>query len=125
MRCGYTMDDVGARLPWRALLSLAAHPAPGSSLMAELHPEEAPWLDGRNVAPLLADVFDALRQLTHAYARCNSRRGARVPEPRPYPRPWAKPAGDGPWRRYGSGALDPAALDAWLAARQTAPKEDA
>lgn len=124
MRCGYTMDDVGARLPWRALLSLVTHPAPGSSLLAETQPQQAAWLDGRNVAPLLADVYDALQQLTHAYCRCNSRRGSHIPAPKPYPRPWREQAGEeGPWRHYGSGAMEPEALDAWFAARQTRPEE--
>lgn len=118
MRCGFTMDDIGARLRWRALFSFVTHPAPASSLYAELQPDYAPWLDGRNVAPLLADVYDALQQLTYAYTKRNARRGANVVRPKPYPRPWAGPETNAQWRHFGQGALPPAELDAWFAARQ-------
>ncbi len=121
MRAGWTLADVGARLPWRALASLASHPLPGSSLMAALHPEEAPWLDGRKVAPLLADVLDDLRGLAYAYVRRNALHPSLVPKPEPVPRPWAGGRAGG--RHFGSGALEPAALEAWLAARQSRPDE--
>lgn len=119
MRCGYTLDDTGARLRWRALFSFVTHPSPTSALYAELQPEYAPWLDGRNVGPVLADVYDALQQLTYAYTRRNARRGANVTQPKPYPRPWARSGTDAQWRHFGEGALQPAELDAWFAARQT------
>ncbi len=119
MRCGYTLDDLGARLPWRALFSFVSHPAPTSALFAELQPEYAPWLDGRNVAALLADVYDAVQGLTHAFVRRHARKGANVPAPKPYPRPWLKSEVDKGWKHFGGGALPRDELDAWFAARQT------
>ena len=113
MLAGWTLDDVGARLPWRALGALVRHAPPTSALFRELHPEEAGWLDGSAVAPILADVYDAVQGTAYIVTKANVKHGTRVPAPQPYPRP-GSPARGGGARHYGGGALPPDELTAWL-----------
>lgn len=105
----YTIEDVGGALSWGAFLSFIDHLPPDSALARETV-EGAAWYDGRLVAPLLADIWDALETLSYMYATRNTKKGKHIPRPKPYPRPWVE---DKTHRRIGKGALPVHEFESW------------
>ncbi len=111
-----TLDDLGARLPWRAAGAWLAHAGPGTALFREANPETAPWLDGRITAALAADVCDAVNGLAYLFARAHARNPGAVPPWRALPRPWDAPdEGRGDGGHYGSGPIAAADFAGWWA----------
>lgn len=110
---GYTLDDIGGALPWRALSHFIAGLGPGSRLYRAAHPEEAemePWLDGSMAAALLADMYDLLNAFRWQFESSQTKR--KTKRPRPYQRPWMGDEARG-IKRIGSGAVPLAAFDEW------------
>lgn len=108
-RTRFTLDDLGGALTWRALLHFVLNLPRDSALSRELRPREEveAWSDGTVVAPLLADIYDAISWLTYDTVKVA---GARPRKPRPYPRPWAKRAVE---RHVGSDPIPVTEFDAW------------
>ena len=105
----YQLRDVGGALSWGALLHFVQNLPRTSALSRELVPqtETEQWADGRNVAALLADIFDLLNAFRSEVAvKGTPRRAKRC---RPYPRPWAK----GRERRVGRGAIPVSKFEDW------------
>lgn len=100
MHCGYTLDDVPLRLPWRALKAFVRHCDEHSALFRSMHPEYGGW---SYQEALLADVFDATMQVARTVAALSGKRPKQVPA---HTRPWTK----GNTRRYGRGAVTVAAF---------------
>ena len=109
-----TLDDVGARLPWRAAGAWMANAGPGTALFRDVCPEAAPWLDGRLTSALLADVFDSLQCLTYLFGRAHAKNPGSLPPPEPLPRPWDERGSAG--KRYGSGPIPADEFASWWAA---------
>lgn len=110
-----TLADLGGALPWGALRSLVGHMDHTWALWRELNPkqaETAAWLDGSLVAPLLADVFDAVRSLEATVAAKGSGRKPR--RPKPYPRPWLR---DAETQHVGKDPIPISEFDAWWDAK--------
>lgn len=70
---------------WSQVAHFVQYLRPGSALYDELHPETAGW---SHTDVMLADVFDAVAALHHAFVAANSKKKPK--RPKPYPRPWAK-----------------------------------
>lgn len=96
MRCGFTLADVPARLPWRALLAFAGHIDERSATFRELHPEYGGWTVPE---ALMADVFDAVMEVARTVAALSGKKPKKIP---PHTRPWAK---DRHTRHFGRGAI--------------------
>lgn len=93
-RAGVTLDDVPARISWRALNSFVMHLDMSSALMKELRPEYGGWQGAERVPPMLADLIDAVNAFRWAFECANTpRKRRRPPKPKPYPRPGAKEEG--------------------------------
>ena len=77
----YTLDDIGGKLPWRALSNFVRHAGYDSALYREAHKDDQMrlWLDGSMTALILADLFDLENIRAHA---------GTGKKPKPYPRPW-------------------------------------
>lgn len=83
---GYTLDDVGRSLPWRALGSFLHIAKPDSAIVAETDPELSNWSTTFKTNVILADIYDALTWLT---AIASVKGSKRTPQkPKEYPRPW-------------------------------------
>lgn len=106
-RVGATLDDVPARIPWRALSAFVRKLDPQSATFAELNPELAAWVMPTQVQKMIADVYDRLGDLWNVCALGATRRRQRPATP--YPRP-----GKGKGKKvFGSGAIPIGEFDAW------------
>lgn len=82
----FTLDDIGFRLPERALLAFVRGVPRSSLLSRAVHGQEGwAWSLQDNVPGLLAAVIDELRSFEYIYAQSMSKR--RLPRPRPIKRP--------------------------------------
>lgn len=89
VRAGMTLDDVPARLSWRALGAFVRHLDATSAYVREVEPEVAPWLGTERVQSMLADLIDMVAVLDWHLVSANTPRGRPRPrKPKPYPRPW-------------------------------------
>lgn len=84
-RAGFTLDDVPARLSYRALNSFIMHLGLDSALAAEVLPEESSWGTAVKTNTILADIFDMLAMINANLVGLGS--GKRAKQPKPYPRP--------------------------------------
>lgn len=90
-RAGVTLDDVPARVSWRALASFVAHLDASSAYLREVAPDTAPWLGTERVQSMLADLIDMVAVLDWHLVGANTPKGKPKPrKPRPYPRPWKR-----------------------------------
>ena len=97
---GYTLDDVGDRLPWTSLYSFILHLPPASAYIRETHPDEAAWLAGYRTAGILADLW----ALT---AACHTLKGRTPPK---YPRPGVKNENE---QHFGADPIPISQFDDW------------
>jgi len=114
-RTRYTLDDLGGALPWRALLHFITHLPADSELAKESDggmAEQAPWLDGSMVAPLLAALVDATNFGRWEYAASVSKRKPR--KPKRVRTPWG---GHERVRKLGSDPIPVADFEAWWASK--------
>lgn len=89
-RAGFTLDDVPARVSWRALSSFAAHLDVESATVQELSPELATWNRADRVPAMLADLIDAVNGVRWVLECANTPKKRRRPkQPERYPRPGA------------------------------------
>ncbi len=100
-RTPYTLADVGASLPWDALVSFIRHLPSLSETCAELYPEKAQraWWLANAPALELADLYDLM-------AKAHSKKGAR---PKRYPRPFDDKEKQG----YGKDPIPVSQFDDW------------
>ena len=84
-RAGFTLDDIPARLSYRALNSFIKHLGLDSALAAEVLPEESSWGTAVKTNTILADIFDMLAMINANLVGLGS--GKRAKQPKPYPRP--------------------------------------
>lgn len=84
-RAGMSLDDVPARLSWRALSVFVRHLDVASAYVREVEPEVARWVAPESLRPMLADIYDLLSTLNHNLVAANSKHRPR--KPKPYPRP--------------------------------------
>ena len=88
-RAGMSLDDVPARLSWRALGVFVRHLDASSAYVREVAPDTAPWIGTDLLATMTADLIDALRILDWHFCQANTPKGKPKPrKPKPYPRPW-------------------------------------
>lgn len=86
-----TLDDVPARLSWRALGVFVRRLDATSAYVREVAPDTAPWLGTERIQSMLADLFDAVVMLDWHLVCANTPKGKTRPKrPKPYPRPWAR-----------------------------------
>ena len=110
-RAGMTLDDIPARMPWRAFINFYTHLDAGSAYAAEVSPESAGWQGTARVPALLADIFDAINMLRYETALANTPKRKQKPKkPKPYPRPGVK-ADEG--TRIGRGAIPASKFEEW------------
>lgn len=87
----WTVDDLGGALPWGRLARFLRNLPADSATCREITGDTAPWLDGRKVAPLLADLIDAVNLLRYEFALSNTPKDKTKPNQLPpYPRPNAE-----------------------------------
>lgn len=110
VRCGYTLDDIGRSLPWRALGSFIQELQPDSALAYELDPKMSAWATARQTNILLADIFDMLAIIN---ANLMAFGGKKPKKPAKYPRPWREDQNK-ETRHFGKDPLPIAELDKWL-----------
>ena len=108
----FTLRDVGRALPWGALLHFVRHLPPTSELAKEANvgaAEQAVWLDGSLVAPMLASLIDATNFGRWEYAASVSKHKPR--RPRAVRTPW----GDGGTneRKLGSDPVPISEFEEW------------
>lgn len=101
-----------ADMGWRGLSSLAhlvRYLGPDSMTWRETHEDdEMPgWTTRPSTNAILADIYDAIAQLTRLYAAANSKR--KPPKPKPYPRPNSHDRGE----VIGKGAIRIVDFDSW------------
>lgn len=85
---GYTLDEVGRSLSWRALGSFLNKVKPDSALAADLKPDVAEWSTTYKTNLILADIYDLIAQIGVVLAVKGSKK--RPPEAPEYPREWRK-----------------------------------
>lgn len=111
-RTGHTLDDVPARVSYRALDSFIANLGIDSKLASEVAPEFAEWSTRTKTNALLADIFDMLAMINANLIGIGTRKKAK--EPKKYPRPKKQKE----LKRYGSGALPATELREWIRRKQ-------
>lgn len=80
-----SLDDVPARLSWRALGVFVRHLDVTSAYVREVEPELAQWVAPESLRPMLADLYDLMSSLNYNLVSANSKHRPR--KPKPYPRP--------------------------------------
>ena len=80
-----SLDDVPARISWRALGVFVRHLDVSSAYVREVEPEAASWLAPWALRPMLADLYDLVSSLNYNLVAANSKHRPR--KPKPYPRP--------------------------------------
>jgi len=108
-RAGFTLDDVPARVSYRALYSFVMHLGLDSQLAAEVIPDKAAWGTTVKTNMILADIFDMLAMINANLIGIGSHKKAS--RPKPYPRPKKK---NDKTKKYGSGALPIDELRDWI-----------
>lgn len=106
-RAGFTLDDIPARLSYRALNSFVTHLGLDSALAAEVLPDESAWGTATKTNTILADIFDMLGIINANLVGIGSRK--RPKQPKPYPRPKQKER-----QKYGHDALPIDELREWI-----------
>lgn len=91
---GYTLNDVGGRLPWSALSSFIHNLQPDSALCREIG-GYAGWESTLKTNIILADVCDTLQAIALSL-------GGKKHKFKPYPRPFDK---DKQRKNIGKGAM--------------------
>lgn len=112
---GYTLGDVGGRLPWGSFANFVEHLPPTSAYRRELAEEAGdgdmlPWIDGTLVAPVLASIADEVGIFAWQHACANRGKGPRPPRPKTARRPWDR---TNDVRRYGSDPMPISEFDTW------------
>lgn len=110
-RAGFTLDDVPARLSYRALNSFVMHLGLDSALAADVIPEESSWGTATKTNTILADIFDMLGMINANLIGVGTRKRAK--QPKPYPRPKQKKR-----QKYGHGAMPLDDLREWIRSKQ-------
>lgn len=127
-RTGLTLDDLGGRLSWAALLHFVHRLPPDSALYGELYGtpsgagadmsprdvmERSAFASQANTNNILASIYDAMRDLTWLFECANTpkkrSRPRRIP---PYPRPGVRDPDKGV-RVIGRDPIRVADFDAW------------
>lgn len=106
-RAGFTLDDVPARLSYRALNSFITHLGLDSALAAEVLPDESAWGTATKTNTILADIFDMLGIINANLVGIGSQK--RPKQPKQYPRPKQKER-----QKYGHDALPIDELREWI-----------
>ena len=114
------MDDVGRALSWDALSAFLSQCGPDTALAQELEPEIAPWAGTVKTNALLADIFDILQQINSNLVALAERKKSKKPDK--YPRPGQQK--DKQKKHYGSGALPPTELHAWIEEKRRKKRHD-
>ena len=110
---GYTLDDVGGRLPLRALANFVRHLPVTSATKRELDgltAEQDDWVQGRVLSELMAILIDEIRGLEWMYESAHSK--SRIRRPKRIPTPWSTDEELGV-RRYGKDPIPVKDFDAW------------
>lgn len=106
-----SLDDVPARLSWRALGNFVRHLDATSAYVREVEPDVAPWLGAERVQSMLADLIDMVAVLDWHLVSANTPRGRPRPrKPKPYPRPWKADEGG---LKVGRDPIPVAKFDEW------------
>lgn len=106
---GWTIADLGVRVPWRALLYWLRRADRNTSWARETHPETAPW---SLEVQLLAEAVDTLRIQTWMRSKAGKKNQNR---PKPIPRP-----GQPGQHKYGHASMTIEETREFLAARRAA-----
>ena len=109
-RTGYTLDDVGGRLPWSALSSFIRNLDTDSALARDMG-KATGWESTLKTNAILADIYDLLQVIHRDICALG---GAKTKKYKPYPRPGA----DKDKKRIGKGALPYNQLREWIKERQ-------
>lgn len=107
-RLGAFIEDVPDVVSWRDLMDFIHYLPNDSALFSALHPDIAPWATTAQTNSILANIYDAIAQLSHMYASAHTKKT--LPKPKPYPRPFAK---DEDEQRLGSDPIPMSEFDDW------------
>jgi len=110
-RLGCTLAQARLLYGWHALATWARHLPQESAVWRARHPDEAAFSSAHGRAVIAAAPFAAVMGAAVAIARAQ---GARVRDPKPYPRPGT---GDES-RHFGSGGIPVSEFDAWFYAQE-------
>ncbi len=110
MRYGYTLDDIGRSLPWRALGAFIKNIPPDGALAYELDPKMSAWATARQTNIILADIFDMLALINTNLVRLGGGKPKTAVE---YPRPWREDK-NRETRHFGKDPVPITELDRWL-----------
>ena len=80
---GYTLNDVGGRLPWSALSSFIDNLQVNSALFREMTGMKAGWDSLLKTNIILADLVDVVNAIAHGLS-------GKKHKIKPYPRPFEK-----------------------------------
>ena len=94
---GYTLNDVGGRLPWSALSSFIDNLQVNSALFREMTGMKAGWDSTLKTNIILADLVDVVNAIAHGLS-------GKKHKVKPYPRPFEK-GKDKEEKHIGKGAL--------------------
>ena len=94
-RVGVRLRDVPRTIGWDGVLVVTRHLPSDSALVRSMHPEYDGW---SREQMMLADIYDAIREVQWQVAAVLAK--SRPRDPQPYPRPWDKRS-----MQYGSGAI--------------------
>lgn len=110
VRTGHELNDLGRTLSWSAFRSFLKKLDIHSALLSEINPELSVWADQTKTNAILADIYDVLASINANLIAIGTRKAARPPKP--YKRPGKQERDDS--KQFGSGALPPAELHAWI-----------
>lgn len=98
-----TFEQAAISFGWGELVNFSNHLPFGSATFRALKPDEYNFSTDLQRSAILADIFDAISALIHAFSKKGSKK------PKPYPRPWTN---DGE-QRIGSDPIPISEFNTW------------
>lgn len=89
-RTRWTIEDVPENMSWVDLHDFVTHLPDDSALLREQYPEHLLYGHPMFTQAILMDIYDKLAGFDYSWVYAHRRKGANIPEPEPYPRPWVK-----------------------------------
>lgn len=111
--CSFTLDDLGARLSCRALISFIKYLPATSATCKKLNPdkeEQIQWQETNLLPQLLATACDHLAYIGYVLSTSNSKHPKQIQKPEPIDRPGINKHEK---KKYGSDAIPISEWDAW------------
>lgn len=101
LRAGFTLDELGERVSWRAAVAFVKHAGADTALYRVTHGKDAIWTLEAQLLALLADILNVANY---------QRGGGKGVKPKPVERPGVRPETR---TTFGGVAVSASSFDAW------------